>query len=167
MSHLVLGDQPAGVEQRHLAGVRIGDRAVPLGFAPAVEQVDGAPPHAREVLERLLQGPGQLLVVAGIDRGPHIGGRLAVQVRVAEQRIHLRRRIDQMGDQAAEGRKSRPVAVAQARLIEPVDEITCPLRHGAEQQNHVAGGHLLFQFHKHRLAGAQNRQFTVAGVCQS
>src|SRR5207302_1833850 len=71
--HLVLGDQAANIEQIHLAATRVGDGPLPFGMAPAMEKVDSPPPDASEVLERLLQRLGQLLVMARVDRRPDVG----------------------------------------------------------------------------------------------
>ena len=148
MRHLVPSHHPADVEQRVLAAARVGDRAVPLRPAPSVKEVNGSPPYAGEVLERLLQGPAQLLVVAGVDGGPDVGGRLAVEVGVAEEAVDARRGVDQVCDQAAEGGKGGAVAVAQLRLVHPVDEVAGPLRDRAEKQDDIRRGHLLVEFHR-------------------
>ena len=101
MTHLVFCDQPADLEQSHVAASRIGDVAVPFRIAPAVQKVDRPPPDPGEVFERLLQGPSQCLVVPGIDGGTNIGGCLSVQVGVAEERVDPGCGVDQVGDQAA------------------------------------------------------------------
>src|SRR5579872_707795 len=98
VAHLVARDQPAHLEQRHLAAVGIADRALPFRLPPAVEQVDGAPPDPREVLERLVQRSRQLEVVAGLDRSPDVGRRAAVEVGVPEEAVDLGAALDEVRD---------------------------------------------------------------------
>src|SRR3989454_10881917 len=148
VAHLMPSHQTADLEQRHLAPPRIGDRAVPFRFAPTVEEVDGAAPHPCEILECLLERTVQLLIVPGVDRRSNIGSPLAIEVRVPEQAVDARRRVDQGSDQAAEGRECRAVPVAKASFIKPVDEVAGPFRHRAQEQHDVRAGHLLLQFHR-------------------
>ena len=114
-------------------------------------------PDAGEIFKRLVERHGQLLVVARVDGGPDVRAGLAVQVGVAEERVHLGRGHDKMGDQAPERRKGRAVAVAQASLVQQVDEIARPLRHRAEEQDDVRRRHLLLEFHGLKVNGGGNR----------
>src|SRR5579859_5999671 len=111
MAHLVLCNEAAYLEQAELAAARVGDGPVPLALAPAVEQIDGAPPYAREVLERLLHRAVELLVVYRIDRRADVGCRLAFQVGATQKTVDLGPGIEQMGDQSPESRERGPVAV--------------------------------------------------------
>src|SRR5207248_7153918 len=117
VAHLVLRDHPAHVEQRQLGTVRVRDAALPFGLAPAMEKVDGAPAHAGEVLQRLLERPGQLLVVAWVDGRADVSRGLAVEVSVPQQGVDARRGIDKVGDQAAEGGEGRAMPVPQPPLV--------------------------------------------------
>src|SRR5205814_1726218 len=105
------------------------------------------PPPPREVLQRLLERPRQLLVLAGIDGRPDVGGRLPVEVRVSQEPVDARRRVDEVGDQAAQGGEGGAMPVAQAGLVEPVDEVAGPLGDRAQEQHDVRGGHLFLKFH--------------------
>src|SRR5947207_6457315 len=147
VAHLVPGNHPAQLEQGHPASARVVDRALPLRLAPAVEQVDGPPTDASQVLQRFLQGPGQVLVVARVDGRPYVGRRLTVEMRVTEKPVDSGRGVDKVRDQAAKGRKGGAVAVAEAVLVEPGGEVARPLGHRSEKQHDVGGGHLLLEFH--------------------
>src|SRR5438874_5108743 len=164
--HLVPGHQPANLKESQVAAARVVDRALPLVLAPAVQEVDRTPADPGEIVESLLQRLGQVLVVAGIDRRADVGGPLSVQVRVAQQGVDLARRVDQVGDEAAQRGERRAVAVAKAGLVEPVHEVAGPLRHRAHQQDHVPARHLFLEFHHHRLAGSQTgpRPSTFRGM---
>jgi len=121
MSHLVTRDQLAYLEQRHLAATGVADRAFPLALTPAVQKVDGAPAHAGEVLERLLERAVQFLVVGGVDRGADISGRLPVQVGVPDQAVNLGAGVDQVRDQASQSGEGGSVAVPEAGVVQPVN----------------------------------------------
>ena len=66
---------------------------------------------------------------------------------VAQEQIDLDGRVDQVRNEAAQRRKGGSVAIAQAGLVQPVDEVARPLRHRAEKEHDVRRGHLLFEFH--------------------
>src|SRR5882672_9025146 len=129
MPDLVPRHHPADIEQGGLTAAWIAELAVPLVLAPAVKQVDRPAANAGEVLEGLLQRTLELQVVRWIDGCAHVGCRQPVEVCVPEERVHLGPRIEQVCDQAAEGRKGRPVAVAQAGIVQPVDKVADALRH--------------------------------------
>src|ERR1700687_1897878 len=113
---LVACDQPAHLQQGDVARARISELALPLVLAPAVQEVDSPAANSGEVLEGLLQGALELLVVAWVDGGANVGGGHAVQVGVAQQGVHLRSGVEQMADQTAEGGECRAVAISQTRL---------------------------------------------------
>ena len=58
---------PADVKKSYIARVRIRDEALPFVLAPAVHQVDGAPPDAGEIVHGLLQRPVEVLHLERID----------------------------------------------------------------------------------------------------
>src|SRR2546430_9870891 len=74
--HLVARDEAAHLEQRHHTATWVGDRAVPFGLSPTGEEIHGPAAHPREVLQRLLERPRQLLVLAGSAGRPGAGGRV-------------------------------------------------------------------------------------------
>src|SRR6202022_3924516 len=83
--HLVAGDQLANVEQGENSPSRVDYRPLPFGLAPAVEEVYGPPPNPGKVLQSLLQGPVELVIVSGVDGGAHVGRGQSVQMGVAER----------------------------------------------------------------------------------
>src|SRR5258708_3221813 len=148
MSHLMTGDELAHLEQSHLTATRVADRAFPLALAPAVQEVDRTSPHAGEVLERLLERTVELLVVGGVDSGADIGRRLPIEVGVPDQAVDLRARVDEVGDQAAEGGEGGSVAVPKACVVQPVDEIADPLRDPTHEQDDIGRPRLFLWFHR-------------------
>src|SRR6185503_10041628 len=127
------------------ASARLADRAIPLGLAPPVEEVDGAPADAREVLEALLERTVELEVVRGVDRRPHVGGGAAVEVCMAEEAVDLGTRVDEVTDQPAEGGERGAVTIAQARLVEAVDEIVDAFGDRAHQEHGILWRQLLLK----------------------
>src|SRR6202521_5872962 len=71
---LVAGHHPAHLQEGDVAGARGAKLAIPLAFAPAVQEVDRPAADAGEVLESLLEGAGELVLEAGIDGRAHIRG---------------------------------------------------------------------------------------------
>src|ERR1700675_2188319 len=59
---LVAGHHPAHLQEGDVAGARVAKLAIPLAFAPAVQEVDRPAADAGEVLESLLQGAGELVL---------------------------------------------------------------------------------------------------------
>jgi hypothetical protein len=94
-----------------------------------VEEVDGSPADSREVFNRLLQGPVEVLVVAWIDGRPDIGGGKTVEVSMAKEPVDLGAGIEEMGDQASEGRERWTMAVPQSRFVEAEDQVVDALGH--------------------------------------
>ena len=109
MRPIVAGHEPAHLEQGHVSAACVRDRPVPLRLAPSMEEVDSSPADPGEGLERLLQWARQLLLVgARLEDGAHVGGHLAIQMRVAEEPVDASRGVDEVRDQAAEGGKAGP-----------------------------------------------------------
>src|ERR1035437_4123453 len=121
MGHLVPCDQAADIQQGQTAAAWVRDDALPLVPAPAVEEVDRAAADPREVLDRLLQGPVQVLVVAGVDRRPDIAGGQTVEVSASQESVDLGAGVEEMEDQPSEGWECGTMAVSKPRFIEPED----------------------------------------------
>src|SRR5438105_6281027 len=141
------GDEPADLEQGHVAAVRVADDTVPLVFAPAMEQIYGSTPDPCEVLDRLRERTVQVLVVAWVDRRANVGGRESLEMSATQERIDPRARLEQVADEPAEGREGRAVAVPELRLVETEDEVADSFGGRAHEQHRVSRAQLLVQFH--------------------
>ena len=69
--------------------------------------------------------------MARVDGRADVSRGLAVEVSAAKQGVDARRRVDQVGDQAAEGGEGRAMPVPQPPLVEPVDQVAGALGHRA------------------------------------